>query len=553
MSDSNVHPLKKFFSVAAFLAVALASLAMAGFAYIASQEAARFKFEATVDDAMNRIEGRLDLQLSLLRSTQALFQARDGKISRSEFKAFFDALNIRDNFKGLRGIGYVGFARRDEKAELVQRITQLHGVGRPIFPQTTEDWVAPILLYEPMDTTDLNGIGFDMFTDPARRSAIDMAVRTGQPHATGRVILDRENRDAQPVPGFLVFASISDQAPSSDQPAESAATTQGLVYIAFRTGDLFEAALGNPPQLPVSAEVYDGKISGDTLFYRSPTEPSTAYGREFQVKRTIVLGGQPWKLVFRPTQAFSEPSSPTIPVMLGLFGLLLAGAVAMVARYQERAYDAVSQLHEATEKSLLKKDPMLQEMKHRIKNSITRVLAMARQTAAHAKDLNDFSKSFAARLQAMAASQDMLTRSRWQKADLRELVGIELRQVFGKELPDEMLIGPMVLLDETMTQALGLTFHELATNALKYGDVGESMDALKVSWTVVGQGKDRRLRLSWSESCSKGIEPPTKVGFGTKLIDMNIERELYGTITRDYAAHGLIVQIDIPLVSSAKK
>jgi len=550
MSDGNAHPLKKFFSVAAFLAVALASLAMAGFAYVASQEAARFKFEATVDDAMNRIEGRLDLQLSLLRSTQALFEARDGQISRSEFNAFFDALEIKDNFKGLRGMGFVGFARRGEEAELEKRITQLHGVSRPILPPSEEDWRAPVLLYEPMDKANLDIIGFDMFTDPARRPAIDMAVRTGQPHATGRVILNQG--EDKSIPGFLVFDSIGKRA-GAPTASEARQGSSGLVFIAFRTGDLFQAALGTAPQLPVNAEIYDGKISDDTLFYRSPQQPSAAYGNKFQVQRTIVLGGQPWKLIFRPTAAFSEPSSPTIPVMLGLFGLLLAGAVAMVARYQERAYDAVSQLHEATEKSLLDKDLMLQEMKHRIKNSITRVLAMARQTAAHATDLNEFSQSFAARLQAMAASQDMLTRSRWQKADLRELLGIELRQVFGKELPDEMLTGPMVLLDETMTQALGLTFHELATNALKYGDVGESMEALKVRWTVTGQGKDRRLQLSWEESGSKNISAPSKVGFGTKLINMNIERELYGTIARDYAERGLIVRIEIPLAAAARK
>ncbi|OWK19357.1 hypothetical protein AJ88_45460 [Mesorhizobium amorphae CCBAU 01583] len=156
-------------------------------------------------------------------------------------------------------------------------------------------------------------------------------------------------------------------------------------------------------------------------------------------------------------------------MMLGLFGLLLAGAIALVARFQERAYDAVSLLHETTEKSLLEKDLMLQEMKHRIKNSITRVLAIARQTASHATDVKEFSSSFSARLQAMAASQDMLTRSRWQKADLGDLLRIELGQVFGKELPEGILSGPEVLLDETTTQALGLTFHELATNALKYG------------------------------------------------------------------------------------
>lgn len=233
--------------------------------------------------------------------------------------------------------------------------------------------------------------------------------------------------------------------------------------------------------------------------------------------------------------------------MLGLFGLLLAGAIALVARYQERAYEAASLLHETTEKSLLEKDLMLQEMKHRIKNSITRVLAIARQTASRASDVNEFSASFSARLQAMAASQDMLTRSRWQKADLGDLLRIELGQVFGKELPEELLSGPEVLLDETTTQALGLTFHELATNALKYGEAGNTVGALRIEWSVEGRGRDRVLALSWQETGQKKVDAPATTGFGTKLIDLNVTRELRGTIHRDYRDDGLNVEIRIPL------
>lgn len=547
----SARPLKKFISLAAFLAVAFASLGMAGFAYVASEEAARFKFEATVDDAMNRIEGRLDLHLSLLRSTQAIFQVREGNVTPEEFQAYFNALNIKNNFTGMRGIGFLGFGKEGSEAELESQIKSLYGVQREIFPASTQKWRTPLLLYQPMSGPDLDGIGYDMFTDPARRSAIELAVRTGKQRATGRVLLGKESRSGhEPVPGFLVFASITHK-PTPEEVASRLPPVTGLVFVAFRTGDLFQAAMGSAPLLPISAEVFDGPIEDENLFYRTPTPPSDAYGQDFRVTRSIVLGGKPWTLRFRPADTFSEPSSPTVPVMLGLFGLLLAGAVAMVALYQERAYDAVSQLHETTEKSLLEKDLMLQEMKHRIKNSITRVLAMARQTATHSTDLDEFSKSFAARLQAMAASQDMLTRSRWQKADLRELVEIELRQVFGKELPDDMLSGPIVLLDETMTQALGLTFHELATNALKYGEVADSMAALKVKWEVVDEGNPKRLHLSWVEHSSTPIKPPTRTGFGTKLIDRNIERELYGTITRNYGTGGLSVNIDIPL--SARK
>jgi two-component sensor histidine kinase len=288
-------------------------------------------------------------------------------------------------------------------------------------------------------------------------------------------------------------------------------------------------------------------VDADNLLFQSETPPVSAFGDRLLVTRKISVAGRPWIVRFRPTSAFSQPSSRAIPVMLGLFGLLLAGAIALVARYQERAYDAVSLLHEATEKSLLEKDLMLQEMKHRIKNSITRVLAIARQTASRATDVNEFSASFSARLQAMAASQDMLTRSRWQKANLGDLLRIELGQVFGKELPDGLLSGPEVLLDETTTQALGLTFHELATNALKYGEAGNSVGALKVDWAIDGRGRDRVLALNWREAGLKKLEAPTKTGFGTKLIDLNVTRELRGTINRDFRADGLDVEIRIPL------
>ena len=101
------------------------------------------------------------------------------------------------------------------------------------------------------------------------------------------------------------------------------------------------------------------------------------------------------------------------------------------------------------------------------------------------------------------------------------------------------------MLSEATTQALGLTFHELATNALKYGEVGNSPDALKVEWRLQGAGD--RLSLSWRETNGAAVTPPETPGFGTRLIDMNITRELKGTIRRDYRDDGLHIEIEIPL------
>jgi CHASE1-domain containing sensor protein/two-component sensor histidine kinase len=537
--------LKKLFPILAFVAVALISLTMAGFAYFATQEAARIKFEGIADDALNRIESRIDLHLSLLRSTQALFDARNGDITRGEFKAFFSALDIDDDFAGLRGIGFLRLAKTGDEAAVERDILHDLGSAHPIYPATTQQWRTPIVLFEPLDTSNQSIIGFDMFTEPVRRAAIEKAMADDQQHASGIVQLGQGAGVTQTFTGFLVFVRLNvETAPEVINASRS--STAGFLYAAFRAQDLFQVALSHSPLLPVNVEVYDGKPEDGNLLFRSEAPPAERIGAKLLARRDIVVAGRPWTVLFRPTSAFDPPSSRAIPVMLGLFGLLLAGAIALVARYQERAYEAKSALHEATKKSLLEKDLILQEMKHRIKNSITRVLAIARQTASQATDVNEFSASFSARLQAMAASQDMLTRSRWQKADLGDLLRTELGQVFGKDLPEGVLSGPEVLLDETTTQALGLTFHELATNALKYGEAGSSMGALKVDWSLEQQG--RTLVLNWRETGQEKLEAPAKTGFGTKLIDLNVTRELRGTIARDYRDDGLKVEIRIPLM-----
>ncbi|MER9004613.1 CHASE domain-containing protein [Mesorhizobium sp. M0025] len=544
--------MKKFFPILAFIAVALISLTMAGFAYFATQEAARIKFEATADDALNRIESRIDLHLSLLRSTQALFDARNGEISGSEFKGFFGALNVDNNFAGLRGIGYLRLAKTGDEAAVERDMLRDRGAAHTIYPDTTQPWRTPVVLFEPLDPADESTIGYDMFTEPVRREAIEKAMADDAQHASGLVQLGQDTGAAQTFTGFLVFVRLNvETAPDGINASRS--STSGLLYAAFRARDLFQTALSRTPLLPVNTAVYDGTADADNLLFQSETPPVASFGDRLLVTRKIIVAGRPWTVLFRPTSAFSQPSSRAIPVMLGLFGLLLAGAIALVARYQERAYDAKSLLHETTEKSLLEKDLMLQEMKHRIKNSITRVLAIARQTAAQATDVQEFSTSFSARLQAMAASQDMLTRSRWQKADLGDLLRIELGQVFGKELPEGILSGPQVLLDERTTQALGLTFHELATNALKYGEAGNSVGALKVDWSFEGRGSERMLVLNWREAGQKELEAPAKTGFGTKLIDLNVTRELRGTIARDFRVDGLTVEIKIPPPDAGKQ
>ncbi|GLS30575.1 CHASE domain-containing protein [Neomesorhizobium albiziae] len=537
--------MKKLFPFAVFLSVALASLVMAGFAYFASQEAGRIKFAAAADDALARIGSRIDLHLLLLRASHAFFEAHKGQPTGDEFKVFVSGLNIDKTYTGLRGIGLLKIAGPDDDAAIEQEILNDYGIVRRIWPEESgKAKRLPIVMFEPSNEASLAAMGLDMYSDAARRRALDAAIEAPGAHATGRVQFG-QTAEGPVYSGFLVFLRV-------DRPTEPSSPPAGILYAAFRANELFSAALGQTPLLPVNVEVFEGPAMPENLLFRSQVPPNPDLANSHLVTRELIVAGQPWTVQFRPTAGFELPASPIIPISLGIIGLVLAGAIAMLARWQDRAYTAVETLQNATEKSLLEKDLMLQEMKHRIKNSITRVLAMARQTASHSKNIDEFSASFAARLQAMAASQDMLTRSQWQKADLEELLKTELEQVFGKNLEAGVLSGPPVEIDEPTTQALGLTFHELATNALKYGDAGRGKGGLKVKWRLNGDGGRQTVLLTWSEDSEKPLSVPDKSSFGTKLIDMNITRELGGSIERAFGPEGLQVDIEIPLARQKK-
>lgn len=548
---AGIGAFRRFFPAAIFLTVAAASIVTAGYAYMAATEAARLKLEGTADDAISRIETRLELHLSLLRATVALFKTGDGSVSRDVLRSFVSALDIDGRYAGIRGIGYARLIRTGAEAAAENDLIRNYGDQRPIWPGTSQLSRAVVTLLEPTNETNRATLGFDMMSEPVRRSAVDRAIETGEPQATSRVGLVREGGSDES--GFLVYLPLI-LGVGGDAPRDArVAATAGLVYAAFRSEDLFSAALAKAPLLPLAIQVYDGDPVEANLLFSAQVAPDDRAGADLKARRDMQFAGRQWTLLFQPTAGFEWPTSRLISLAFGVLGLLLAVALAWVASSGEKALAAVSALNAAGEKNLQDKDLMLQEMNHRIKNSIARVVAIARQTANGATDLDDFVKSFSARMQAMAASQDLLTRSSRQGADLRELLAKEIEQVLGRNMNQDRLSGPDVEIDQASTQALGLTFHELATNALKYGALAGGNNDLSVRWNVTGREHDRNLVIFWREQGSGRLSEPAKRGFGSKLIEANIVRELGGSIERRYPDDGMIIEIAIPLNGPADK
>jgi two-component sensor histidine kinase len=148
----------------------------------------------------------------------------------------------------------------------------------------------------------------------------------------------------------------------------------------------------------------------------------------------------------------------------------------------------------------------------------------------------------------MANAQDLLTRSRWSKADLKALLLQELEQVFGEGAKGIKLAGPAVQLNETGTHALGLVFHELATNAMKYSDVFADDGRFEVIWKVLPAKKGKQLELDWLEETGKVIEAPKNFGFGSRLMEALVAGEMNGKIDRQFTEKGVAIRISVPLV-----
>ncbi len=537
----RTHDVKRYLPLIAFLLVALVGGGVASVVYQTEEAANRARFEVIANEAVDRISNRVNQHIALLVATISFFEANDGNVTRSAFARFVNGLDLDGEFDGMQGIGFARLSTSADDARIAREIARNYGIERAIRPETDQALRASIVLLEPQDARNREALGFDMYSQPKRRDAMERAMVSGKPRASAPVELVQEITN-QKQAGFLVYLPLPSQGAQDAGLRDHA----GFVYAPFRAGDLHEAALNTSYELPVEVETLDTTGDDAWSLYRSENFDGDDATTHYVVSRSIEVAGRQWTLRMHESPGFLRGRTNFYTFIVGAISLLLAAAIAASARWQIKAVESAHALHAISEKTVKEKELILQEMKHRLKNAIARILAMARQTGTRAASVEEFSESFTARLQAMANAQDMLTRSRWQKADLRELLCTELDQVFGEALGGDRVAGPRVELDEKQSQAFALTFHELATNTLKYGSGAEQQGRLKVTWRLEGPPRKRMLRLIWSEQTEEAVREPETRGFGSRLIDANIIGELGGRVERSYGESGFSVTITVP-------
>ena len=189
---------------------------------------------------------------------------------------------------------------------------------------------------------------------------------------------------------------------------------------------------------------------------------------------------------------------------------------------------------------------LLAELDHRAMNMLSVVLGMADQTARRASSIEAFRSDFSARLTALARAYGLLTSRGWRPTELTEII----RLIVGPYLPEGegrfRLTGEAVQIPPKAGMTLAMILHELAANATKYGALCDPAGRLAVAVAVEPAAEGRRIVLTWRESGLSGIRPPQRRGFGARLIEASLERELGGTAKVDYADEGVSYRFDFP-------
>lgn len=187
---------------------------------------------------------------------------------------------------------------------------------------------------------------------------------------------------------------------------------------------------------------------------------------------------------------------------------------------------------------------LLREVNHRSKNMLSLVSAIARQTRAPSS--KEFVDRFSKRIQALAASHDLLAKSEWHSIAVSELLSAQLAHFGGLVGRRIALNGPELKLSVAGAQCIGMVIHELSTNAAKYGALSGEEGIIKIDWTLEKAPAGDDFSICWIESGGPPVTEPVQVGFGSTVIKDMAELSLDGKVEITYADSGLAWRLKCP-------
>ncbi|MCJ2130194.1 HWE histidine kinase domain-containing protein [Methylobacterium sp. E-045] len=195
---------------------------------------------------------------------------------------------------------------------------------------------------------------------------------------------------------------------------------------------------------------------------------------------------------------------------------------------------------------------LIRELHHRVKNTLATVQAIVGSTARTASSIESFYEAFVGRIMSLAHTHSVLTEDAWQTASLRNLLENELRP-YGDGASDApgarriVLDGPPVDLASEVAVPIGMAIHELTTNAAKHGALSTQEGRVAIVWSVTEDAAGKTLHLDWSEFGGPRVRPPTRQGFGSRLLQRVLTAQVRADIAASYPPEGFRLTMRAPL------
>ena len=298
------------------------------------KEAASREFTLLTDDIAVAIRKRMLNHEQILLGGAGLMDA-SGRVSRVEWRVMVERLRLSENYPGILGVGYAQAIAPDYLDEFEASVRNEGFPDFKIHPAGPRPFYTSILFLEPFRDRNLAAFGYDMFSEPVRRAAMQAAAESGLTRVTGPVRLLQETH-GEVQAGILMYTPIYHRGAPIDTPAQRQRALRGFIYSPYRMGDLLEGILGS--RTPgVRYRITDTEADLDFPQLYSDLNPESAHAA-YQRTHDLHLYGRNWRLEFASTPSFERASGPSPWILLiGAASALLLFALAsmLVLRRQQ--------------------------------------------------------------------------------------------------------------------------------------------------------------------------------------------------------------------------
>jgi two-component sensor histidine kinase len=189
---------------------------------------------------------------------------------------------------------------------------------------------------------------------------------------------------------------------------------------------------------------------------------------------------------------------------------------------------------------------ILEELHHRIKNTLATVSAIASQSLRNATSIEHGQQAIESRLLALGRAHDLLLQARWSSASLTHIVQGATEPYDSKDRGKFSIKGPDLNITSGAVIALAMTLNELCTNTTKFGALSVPAGRIEIAWSI--DQNNERLHLTWTEKDGPAVDTPTRRSFGTRLME-TLGKQLNGDVELTYAPEGFVYALDVPLSS----